>query len=612
MARLQMVCLAMVALATSLSAQTLQFSDQTAAAGVSNDYFTGTYSNSNYPAGGAVADFNNDGWQDLFVTTGGSAGNPDRLFINNGDGTFTDEAVSWGLTTVHYGKGVAVGDFNGDGWVDIYVTSAGLTFGGAPGQHKLYRNNGDNTFTNIATSAGVDFTHPTLQDGWGCTFADYDVDGDLDLFVAGFTNDNAGSKLFQNNGDETFTDVTAAVGLFPPGSPNHRSFAPRMVDMDGDLLPDLLLVSDFGTSVYYRNNGGAFEVYTGPSNTGQEENGMGGNVGDFNRDGLLDWYVSSIYRPSIGWTGNKLYLNQGNHNYSEISNPANCFDGGYGWGCVTVDFDHDGDTDIGETNGGCCSPFSGEQSYLWLNNDDDTFTEVALSVGLEHFDQGRGMVNFDYDNDGDQDVAIMTYNGPLKFFRNDLSGPDINWIRIFLDTTGTGIAPQGLGSKVHITVAGQSQMVSVDGGDNFLSKSEYSAHFGLGAATTIDEISVAWPDGTTTVLTDVPGNQVLTITPVAIPPTTPFRRGDVNNNGSVEALPDALSLLSYGFAAGPVPPCFVGADVNGSNSVDPLPDALTLLNWGFAGGAAPPFPGQVCGEDPTSVDTLGCLAPSCP
>ena len=145
-------------------------------------------------------------------------------------------------------------------------------------------------------------------------------------------------------------------------------------------------------------------------------------VGDFDNDGLLDWYVTSIYQPSIGWTGNKLYMNQGNHVYSEISAAAGVFNGGYGWAAIACDFDHDGWVDIAETNGGS-STFQNEQSYLWLNNGDGTFSETAIASGLVHTVLGRGMLNLDYDNDGDQDVMILSLNDPNVLYRNDLSGP---------------------------------------------------------------------------------------------------------------------------------------------------------------------------------------------
>src|SRR5262245_16711778 len=157
---------------------------------------------------GAVGDFNNDGWQDLFVIIGGAA--PDKLFINNGDGTFTDQAAQWGIGIAHLGIGVAAGDYDRNGWLDLYVTSFGQPVGPpAVGKHRLYRNNGNGTFTEVATVSGVASTGAT--DGMGPAFGDYDLDGDLDLFIPGWLG--GGNRLFRNNGDGTFTQVTAAAGV---------------------------------------------------------------------------------------------------------------------------------------------------------------------------------------------------------------------------------------------------------------------------------------------------------------------------------------------------------------------------------------------------------------
>ncbi len=516
---------AALAAAAGSAAAPPAFSAQSAAAGVAVNHSTSGVTLTGYTGGACIGDFNRDGWPDLFFISGGNGSKPDYLFINNKNGTFTNRAAEWGLTAIHKGKGASITDFDGDGWPDLYVTSAGPAGQAeAVGHHKLYHNNGNGTFTDVAAAAGVATVHPTLPNAWGSCWGDYDHDGDLDLMVGGFSTsnpNNSGNRLFRNNGDGTFTNVTTTIGLFN-GMGAIANFSQRFIDMDGDRWPELLMVGDFKNagfigSRYFKNDGdGTFTDLTVSSHAGAEENGMGHCVGDVNNDGRIDWYATSIYSPSIGWTGNKLYRNVGPHNFTEFSGSAGCFDGGYGWGSVIVDFNHDGWSDIAETNGDDASggQFFNEQSYLWMNDGDGTFTEMAIPSGLIHYGKGRCMLNFDYDLDGDQDVVICTNNGPLSLFRNDLdhNQPDTHWLRIVLDTRGApGVAPDGFGSKVVVTANGKTFARSIDGGSTFLGVPELSAHFGLGAVLTVNQVKVEWPDGMDTVLTNVPVDQHLSI-----------------------------------------------------------------------------------------------------
>jgi hypothetical protein len=552
------------------------FSNQTTAAGLTLTHSTSGFTNSQYSGGGAIGDFNRDGFMDIFFISGGTGNKPDSLMINNGNGTFTDKAALWGLTTVHRGKSACVGDFDNDGWPDLYVTSAGPVGAAAAGHHKLYRNNGNGTFTNVAAAAGVAFADPTAESAWSATFGDYDLDGDIDLFVGGFTGapSNTEQHLFKNNGNSTFTDVTASINLFGGVGPIALQSA-RFADMNGDRYPELLLVGDFKGagyvgSRYMRNNGnGTFTDVTNASATGIEENGMGQAIGDFNNDLKLDWYPTSIYQPSIGWTGNKLYRNLGGHAFTDYSAGAGVHDGGYGWGAHGIDVNHDGWEDLIETNGDAApgSSFYNDPSYVWLNNGNNTFTDVSVASGFVFSQKGRALLRLDYDNDGDQDIAICRNTGAFTLFRNDLpTASDTHWLRIFLDTAGhPGYTPMGFGARVFVTAKGVQRMRWMDSGVSFLGTSESSVHFGLGAATVASEVKVVWQNGDETTLTNVALNQTMTISPGDDCPS------DLDGDGTVGGSDLAILLGGWG---GPA------ADLTGDRTTNASDLAVLLGAWG--------------------------------
>ncbi len=537
------------------------FSDQTAEAGVdfvhaqSLDHRSGPMA-----AGGAVGDFNGDGLPDLFVLGGGDR--RDALFINNGDGTFDDQAEAWGVDEPHRGVGATVGDYDRDGDDDLFVTSFGpMSEIDGAGRHRLYRNDGDR-FTNVADAAGVAFSSAAHPDGYGSAFGDYDRDGDLDLYVSAWHNVQArGSRLFRNNGDGTFDDVSEQSGIVEGGT---HAFGAIWADMNGDRYPELLVAGDFGTNRYYRNVGGkqlveqdpgtGLAVETVPRNwsIGKAHNGMGTAVGDFDRDGMLDWFVTAIW-PTFSYAadfwGNGLYLNRGDHVFVEGAEAGGVHDGGWGWGTSALDFDNNGTTDIAMTNGWRrVDPITGEsfineRGYLWLNRGDASFDEVGVEAGFDHYGQGRALLDLDYDRDGDMDLVVLSNDEALRFYRNDLIDGDVpadaHWLQVRLVThESRGLAPHGLGATITVEAGGQVQTHQVTSGGTYLGQGERVAHFGLGTATAIDRLEVDWGNGKKTRLRKIQADQYLVVRGPCLPqltgpigPVRPIRPSDCSSSG---------------------------------------------------------------------------------
>jgi len=445
-------------------------------------------------AGGAAGDFDNDGDQDLFIL--GGSGAFDHLYINDGNATFTDIASAAGIDRTHQGTGVAVGDYDNDGDLDVFVTSLGPPNNRQPGASILWSNNwietGSLTFTDVTATAGVSTTNPKVADAYSAAFGDYDLDGDLDLAVAGWLG---GSKLFRNNGDLTFTDVT--VPVLGMSMESNRGFSPRFVDMNNDRYPELLWVADFYTSQYFINNtDGTFTNGTAGAGTGYDSNGMGNTFADYNNDGIFDWYVASrITHDGTNGSGNMLYQGTAqDHVFVESSIALGANFGYWGWGAVSVDVNHDGWIDIMATNG-FDGNFANDPSILYLNDGTGAFTDGTVSSGMTDAGQGRGIINADLDNDGDQDFVILNNRQPMVCYRNDLAGPDTNAITLDFDTSAiASLAPNGFGTRVSIVSASHNQIRFMDGGSNYLSQSELSVHAGIGSDQSA-QITIEWSNG---------------------------------------------------------------------------------------------------------------------
>ena len=504
--------------------------------------------------GSAVGDFDRDGDQDLFIV-GGTLG-IDQLYINDGTGHFTEDAAARGVATAGYRHtGVAVGDYDNDGDLDLFVTCVGTNDNPQIVPNKLFRNDGNGGFSDAAGSAGVKFNPAGLNDSFGSAFGDVDHDGDLDLFVAGWYG---GNVLYLNDGDGTFTAQPDSI-FNGEVMDLIRGFAPRIIDIDDDGLNDILLAADFLTSKVFINNGdGTFTNETVAWGAGLDSNGMGSAQGDFNNDGLIDWYVTSRLAPGGGQyagSGNMLYINNGNGTFSETSVAAGVNDGEWGWGADAVDFDHDGLLDIVATNGWNGPYFEIDPTHLWLNNGDGTFTDAAPAAGIAHTGQGRGLLTFDADNDGDRDLIISCNAEPITYYENELAGPDTNAITLFFDTSAnSSLAPDGFGTRVEVTAGGATQLRILDGGSNYLSQSELSVHVGLGAATTADEIVIRWANGVRTQLFDLPAGRHTIDAPLSCNPA------DLDGNGINDLSDITLFLqafLSQEFAADLAQPYYI-------------------------------------------------------
>ena len=512
----------------------------------------------------AVGDFNGDGFADLFVV--GSSTTPDRLFINDGDGGFEDEATNWGVDLVHASNGVSVADFDGDGHLDIYVTSMGPA-GGPPasGSHKLYWNGGGAWFADVAVTQGVSTNSRLGAGGYGSSWGDYDLDGDLDLFVTLWWSSLQGNRLFRNDGDG-FTDVTfAALGN---SLLNIWGFQASFTDMNGDLYPELLVSADFETSRYLVNDGdGTFHEATLESGTGLDRNGMGQTVGDFDNDGLLDWYVTSIHHaraPPEDHRGNMLYTQTGDHQYTERSHDTECNDGGWGWGTVAVDLDQDGWLDLVEVNGrpADVGEWANEAGKVFHNQGDGTFEEIGDAAGFGSPSEGRGLAVLDADRDGDMDVVVLANNGPLEYYRNDTDGGD--WLQIELDTQSRPLlAPNGFGARVELDAGGVTQVRYMNGSPSYLATSEPIAHFGLGAAS-IDEIRITWSRGQVQTMQGISSNQRLNVTAPAA--------ADLDTDGEIDTDDLMILLAAWTADAGSAE---LKADLNGDDAVD----VADLLVW---------------------------------
>ena len=455
----------------------------------------------------ALADSDKDGRFELYVAHGhGTSG---KLFTFDGS-RFLERADS-GIEPSGMDLAGYFVDVDGDGWKDfVSAQYTGL---------EIFTNDRVGGFSMNPNATSIHHQRATFSMAAG----DYDTDGDLDLFFAhwgtGWT-DGQSEYLWQNKGAGQYADVSFRVPIRATVGSNRQesehSFTPIFTDFDSDGDPDLLLASDFSASQVLENAVGGNTFFDLTNVEISDENGMGAAVGDYDGDGYLDWFVSSIWDPNApsNGSGNRLYRNvDGRGTFVDATDEAGVREGEWGWGSCFADFDNDGFIDLFHTNG-YQSPdrpqFLDDPSRLFMSNSDGTFTERAVELGVDHTDQGRGVVCADYNSDGRVDIFIANSGKSPTVFRNDHRN-DNHYVAI--DLAGVGGNPEAIGARVTVTTLFRSQIQEVYLGTAYLSQAPATLHFGLGGYDRIVAVDVVWPGpgGLTSRVEDVAADQRLEI-----------------------------------------------------------------------------------------------------
>jgi len=490
--------------------------------------------------GCAFTDYDNDGWMDIFILSGTRLeevppGTTNRLYKNNRDGTFTDVTEKCGLGATGWASAVCVGDYNNDGFEDLFCTYFG--------QNRLYRNNGDGTFTDVTKASGL-WTDQTRW-GAGCSFLDYNRDGNLDLFVSNYVrfsfehapvageNVNCNWKgipvecgprglptgrhsLYRNNGDGTFTDVSQQTGV----ATATESYGMTVVaaDFDEDGWPDIYVACDSTPSLLFMNNhDGTFReegVMRGLalSDDGAEQAGMGLGVGDYDLDGHLD-----LFKTHFADDANGLYHNDGKGNFDDVTRVSRIgVETRYiSWGAGIVDLDNDGYPDLFMVSGSVYPEVERKLPQyanknprsVFRNLGNGTFEELVEQAGpgVAEAHCSRGCAFGDFDNDGDVDILIINLNEPPSLLRNDLKGNQ-NWLKVKLE--GVKSNRSAIGARVLVRYGGKVQAQAVVSQSSFYSSNDPRLHFGLGASTTA-HVEVYWPNGLVEQFPGIKANQWL-------------------------------------------------------------------------------------------------------
>jgi enediyne biosynthesis protein E4 len=552
--------------ATHLTQQaSVVFEDVAAVAGVTPKLICGT-SKKDYileVSGSGVVwfDYDNDGFLDLYFVSGSTIQNllhPDGalelphnyLYRNNGDGTFTDVTAKAGVAGRGWGNGALAADYNNDGFEDLFVTNFGPNI--------LYKNNGDGTFTDVTRQAGVDGGNTWHS---GSSFGDYDKDGLVDLYVAGYVDfdihkppipgqlvctvrgkpvkacgprglKGAPDVLYHNNGNGTFSDVTEQAGV--SDKKRYYGFSPLIEDFDGDGFPDIVVTNDSTPNYFYRNKkDGTFEeigtsagiAYNGE---GAEQSNMGLAVGDIDNDGWMELFITTFADDNF-----TLFHNDGNGLFTDISYPSGLGEPTIpflGWATFFFDYNNDGWKDLFCVNGHVYPEVEQlfkdmkylQSPLLFENLGNKKFQDVSQKVGLTGFKlAGRGGAYCDYDNDGDIDVAMVNMDDRPLILRNQGGNNLGHWLEFML--IGTKSNRDGIGALVKVVTEGRTQYDRVRCGGSYLSGNDLRLLFGLGKSFLAHQVEIQWPSGVVDRLTDVKADQFIVVQEGRGQMASPFR-----------------------------------------------------------------------------------------